>query len=621
MATKLEAIFALIDQASAPALKIAKSLGKVDDAASKAGGGKLNELFGSGSGFGGAALAAGIGLAVTGLEKALDVAKQLGGALIEGVKFGYEQAIAVQAFEKQSMAALTATEGTADAAERALGQLKLMASALGQPRDQLASWYLGLRRVGMSADDAQMAIAGALDIKAMKGDADAIVHTFQKLAATGKFQLEGRELAKAGLSEEGVFDSLRTLDRWKKASNETLTSAMENGLITVDEGMGAIMGSISKQADNGGKLGGLAKNILGDSVEGKLERLKQSFGDLFAKIDITPLTNIIDKLNELMTSEQGKKAAAVIGQIFDRIGSAISSIASPENITAAFTAILDVGTAIGNAWDAVAPYLRMFGGAFWDSLKTAIKPVIDALGLLTDGSTKTDPQLLEGLKQIGAAAGWLVGRFVDFVASMVSWTAGVGGAIAKFIGWISEAVDWVEEKFPGVGDALKGIWDLLVALSPAGLIKKMVSLGGDLIDGIINGIRGRDKDLGAAMQKSAELLEDTLRKTSETHSPSRVFMRVGEDIIAGLNIGLNPETINDNGISDAVIDAGDRAPARASSPTSTSEGRGSVSVSIGNLNITVEKSDSPETDAERIARALRDKLGDAFEDLILETGS
>lgn len=108
-----------------------------------------------------------------------------------------------------------------------------------------------------------------------------------------------------------------------------------------------------------------------------------------------------------------------------------------------------------------------------------------------------------------------------------------------------EAVDTsLVEKAWDYVQRFKNWWDnlslksIMPNISVAGAIDGAKKFGGDLMDGIADGI-GRAKSHISSMRSATEDLEDTARTTADTHSPSKVMAAVGADVVDGLAVGID----------------------------------------------------------------------------------
>ena len=65
------------------------------------------------------------------------------------------------------------------------------------------------------------------------------------------------------------------------------------------------------------------------------------------------------------------------------------------------------------------------------------------------------------------------------------------------------------------------------------------SLGLNLAEGLRDGIKAGERLVGTGAAALAREAEDAMRNASETNSPSKVFDRIGQDLVSGLVQGIN----------------------------------------------------------------------------------
>jgi hypothetical protein len=146
--------------------------------------------------------------------------------------------------------------------------------------------------------------------------------------------------------------------------------------------------------------------------------------------------------------------------------------------------------------EGLAPIKPAFDAA-WGGISAVLGPVISAIGSVWDWLTR----LLEPVHGTGAAAEEMGRRWAAAIAGMI---AKAGELVAAFLA------------IPG----------------------KMLEVGRQIIDGLWQGISERWAALKAKVASIANSVTDIFRKETDTHSPSRVFARLGGDLMAGLALGI-----------------------------------------------------------------------------------
>jgi len=178
------------------------------------------------------------------------------------------------------------------------------------------------------------------------------------------------------------------------------------------------------------------------------------------------------------------------------------------------------------------------------------------------------PEMLNKfLDWIEGAAGSILDKLLTWGLAFIDWVvpaipgmvialAGISIAILKFIGdtlitlaprilkwaaafyeWVETAKDKLKEKTDAFGVRL-GQW--IIDIAPT-LAKKANQIGDALIEGIKSGLESAWEGLKAKVNEVIGRLPAAVRKFLGISSPSKVFMEIGSDIIAGLAQGIEAE--------------------------------------------------------------------------------
>src|SRR5690606_16997880 len=176
-------------------------------------------------------------------------------------------------------------------------------------------------------------------------------------------------------------------------------------------------------------------------------------------------------------------------------------------------------------------------GSFLEPVKD-LAPALMALGPISAGVSKGVTLMGKGLKALRTGA--LIPAIAStwaftaaLLANPITWVVvGIGALIAagillwknwdKVTAWLGEKWEWLKNIFGNLWNAAKE-W------------------GKNLIDGLVSGINetwNKGKD---AVQDFAKGIADRFKSIFGISSPSRLMMEYGEDIVAGLQIGMTAE--------------------------------------------------------------------------------
>lgn len=183
-----------------------------------------------------------------------------------------------------------------------------------------------------------------------------------------------------------------------------------------------------------------------------------------------------------------------------------------------------------------------------------------------------------------------IGLFILAATSLAAAWAIWGDDIKAIFG---SAVDWITQKY----NSLQQGWaqlqtDMTNAVTSAvetvkakfnelmewfrALPAKMLEIGGQIVQGLIDGIMAKWEELKAQVYGLAESLPQWARDALGIQSPSRVFMEIGNFITQGLGLGISQGTPQVQaamtGVSDAVIGESDSMSSSMNSFASTAQG-------------------------------------------------
>jgi TP901 family phage tail tape measure protein len=219
-------------------------------------------------------------------------------------------------------------------------------------------------------------------------------------------------------------------------------------------------------------------------------------------------------------------------------------------------AFSNVFNAIKAVIDFIMPAVLWIIKSIWGN----IKGVIDGALNIILGLVKTFAALFtgdwkgvwEGIKQILKGAWELIwngfqllfiGRILKGIGSFLAvikglFTNGLKNVVSIFKGGISGVKKVFDDGLPGIwkfitklaDDIVKGLKDL-----PA----KLKTMGKDIIDGLVNGIKGAAGKAVKAAKEMAKGVADAVLGFFQIHSPSRLMIAAGGDIDAGLAKGID----------------------------------------------------------------------------------
>lgn len=346
-----------------------------------------------------------------------------------------------------------------------------------------------------------------------------------------------------------------------------------SGSVTTEQAMDRLVAYLSESTD-ASTAAAVAADLFGKTGARIGPQMSNSAGE------IAGLRDRAHELGIVMTQE-AVDAAAKFGDKWSEVGTAVEGLKIkianellPILVDRLIPAILDtIIPAIGSLIAEVGKWIHWFGD---------LDPMIqDVVGWITAAFAVGGPVLLAigaVSKIIGGliAATGPVGLFITAAGLLyTAWQiwgddfkAVVGGAVTAvtkkfedFLGLMQRVIDKAVAIKDAIADALTagakqwGSPDGAYggAGGGGGSVVMGVSMGADVAAGLEAGVNGGQ---GAAAKAGANLagaLEDGANERLDRNSPSKVFMAIGEDVMAGLGIGIEGATSGPvNAITSAI---------------------------------------------------------------------
>ncbi len=179
-------------------------------------------------------------------------------------------------------------------------------------------------------------------------------------------------------------------------------------------------------------------------------------------------------------------------------------------------------------WDIIVGVFR----AVWNALKTILKLGVDAVKGIWDLAWKAVSSLFKSI--------WdgISGFFSDAMGKLRGYaSSGVAAVKNFFVSGFQSLYTSVRDKISSVVSVVKEIPGKVKSTLSA-LPGQMLSIGRNIIDGIVNGIRN---SLGRVMDAARAIVDKIpgpIKEALGIHSPSRVMVEIGKWVTAGLVKGM-----------------------------------------------------------------------------------
>ena len=412
---------------------------------------------------------------------------------------------------------------------------------------------------------------------------------FKKLSGPQALQLYVSSLEKAGLSQQEMTFYLEAM-----ASDATLLlpllkdngkemarlgdSAERAGVIMDGKTLEALLKTRDAMRDAGDAAKGLFTQIMA-SLAPTMEAIAEKVGEAARWF-----SELSPEMKRMIGIAAG--VAATIGPLAVALGfvaAGLAAMASPIGVVVlGLGAVAGVAALVVSNWDAISAKmpeltaaLETVGNVIKASFATVgdkLKGVADVVngaiativGVITGdlkGALDGMKQSWQGLETIGKATmdallGVMEAIVPGFRQAVDDIIATVSGLPAKLKQWGIDAiqgfVDGIKAKWAELAPSITSIFTLsdapvsaqatrnagLAAGRAAAAKRAQQSVGADLSQGQAEGILSGEGAVRSAAEQVTRAAEDASREVSETQSPSRVWMRLGRDLMDGLGVGI-----------------------------------------------------------------------------------
>lgn len=427
-------------------------------------------------------------------------------------KFALECADAARSSALLSEAATGSAAGATEL-EKVVSQLT---SKIPQARDKTAEWARQLALARIEGRDMQRVLTAMGMTAAAVGDGGA-----EKIRGIAEASRDARRFMIGARDAFGEFASLKgtgikAADIYAALAKSMQISIPEakrrilQGVVTVKQGLEAL--EVAAETKFGPIV---ARQMM--SLDVQARKFKENISALFSGVNIEKFLAGLKTLTDLF--DQNRVTGYVLREV----------------ITKAFTAIFDVASR-------AFPYIRaaLMGVAFGVILvATWVKRAASWISEAFGKKSANDAERLKTMFALGAAAvGVVVGGIAALtlgiaalattaaLLTMPLWLPFVLGAVAVYA--MYKAITAVVK---GIGTAFDGLKSL-----------DLSSIGANLINGLIAGIKSKIGAVGDAISSVAGAVKGAFTGEMEIHSPSRVMARYADNTVEGYTQQLEKRT-------------------------------------------------------------------------------
>jgi phage-related protein len=290
--------------------------------------------------------------------------------------------------------------------------------------------------------------------------------------------------------------------------------------ITGQHGVTAVEQELAARTGQG--LGGAARTLGQNSLSGAITNLTGSFGELILSMDNIEQSAGLQRFRGMLvgvanilngSSAAGRQFQSTLRALIDNGFGALGSLVDPAMFERGFSAML-------GGLRSMLPYVRAFVAGFRQGFAGALPAVATMFrtifGMVSGGGGQGTLAFVQRL-----------GQGLGTIASIATVVAGALGAIVTVLTTLTTAiVAFAAQMFAVVSNS----------------VQAFTTLGGQIVDGLIQGLRGAWGRLTGELSALAASLPGPVRDALGIRSPSRVFAELGRQLPAGMAVGIEGGT-------------------------------------------------------------------------------
>lgn len=459
---------------------------------------------------------------------------------------------------------ITALQGVTDETKRSQLATALFSKSSKELGPLLATSAAETEKMRQQVHD----LGGVMSDEAVKASAD-----FQD-------QLQNMNTAMDGMKRNMMSQFLPSMSAVMTGIAK-LFSGDSTGIGMISSGVQAIIGKLTAAAP---QFLQVASSIIMSLIQGFGPMLPELTTALFGILTsaITTLTSMIPQMMPAIISGiQGVMSAVltalpiIIDGITQLIMGIVTWLSSGDNVQTLVNGIIQMVAQIVNSFSMILPVLLPAIVTIISEVCKAlteesnVKLLIDAVltlaGAIFVALVNCVPELIELVKGVIKNLGNLVASFFDWavplaadgIEAIVNTVKSWGNAIKTFVlnlinGIKTTVLNWINtlktnftngfnairDGVSSIIDKIKGfVSDAITTLKD--LPTKALQIGKDLIQGLINGIKSMATKAADTVKNIGKSVVSGLKGILGIHSPSRVFMELGELSAEGYLIGIS----------------------------------------------------------------------------------
>jgi len=202
---------------------------------------------------------------------------------------------------------------------------------------------------------------------------------------------------------------------------------------------------------------------------------------------------------------------------------------------------------VQTGWDTVTGAVKTAVTTVTNWLETKWRNAVDAVKTIIKGvENKWDDAVTAIRNAVTEVTGFLETKWRNAVETVKGIISGLESKAGEVLNGVKSKIGQVWETFRTLGTKIQGML--------AGAGTWLFSIGADIIRGLLNGISSMAGSLLNKAHELANKVTDAFKGAFKSHSPSRVMVDIGKDVMGGLKKGMEDGLAGVKAISEAVAE-------------------------------------------------------------------
>ncbi len=287
----------------------------------------------------------------------------------------------------------------------------------------------------------------------------------------------------------------------------------------------------------------LKTSLAGLSDEAKNEALHEIFGTDAMRTAIALADQGaagIEKMTETVSragaaNEQSAARMKGFNGEMEKLSGALETLSiniATSGLLAFATSLVSSLAGVVAALSQTSPELLKWGTVI-AGVAAALGPLVIAVGLFVTAAAAISAPVLATVAAIAAVAAGITVLYQGLQLAMPFIQQLAGDVWAR----ITAGVESAKQAFVSFKDSIAQLGNDIIAAFQA-LPAKMMEIGGQIIDGLWNGIKAKWETVKAGVAGIGTSISDSVKNALGIHSPSRVMHEVGVNVMQGLSNGM-----------------------------------------------------------------------------------